>query len=156
MRIQRRNSNRINLLVIVICILSIQTIYGQKNTIVGKYENFSSYNNVLYLNIDSTFNFISSFSILGTYANGIWTVCNDTIHLKVIFKEKRPKTLNWEYLNLSVSSDKRSIIYTKELITFPYESDIGLPSQLFYKNKRLYAVDRDGRVNKNLCYKKEK
>lgn len=133
---------------------------------IGEYHNYTSSHNIIKLNADSTFNFRSLLSIFGTYVNGTWKVNNDTIFLKAIFEEKRPKTFDWEYLNLSVSLDKKEIVYTKEPVAFPFESDFELPVKLYYKKKNLYIIDENGVILKGytvinkkkipLFYKKEK
>jgi len=115
--------------------------------VIGKYRNYSG--SSISLNADSTFNFKWHFSVIGNYANGIWTISNDTLYFKFIPKENRPKTLNGRsYLNLSVSSDKKRIVYTEEPIIIPDESDYNLPSKLYFKKEKLYEINEDGNIIK--------
>lgn len=129
----------------IICFLLISSdMFGQNKDIIGSYRNYNGC--WLSFNADSTFNHKYRFSILGTYASGTWTIINDTIYLKPIPKEKRLITPNGEYLTLSVSPDKKSIIETREPLTFPFESDSYVPHKLYFKKGKLYEIDENGKI----------
>ncbi|MBK7132254.1 MAG: hypothetical protein IPH69_05330 [Bacteroidales bacterium] len=125
----------------------------QGQTVIGKFSN--SFGESIYLKEDSTFEFTWLFDLASSWTNGKWQISNDTIYIKprIIYDTLEIKNNGIIVDTLVLSSDTignkiDSISYISSIITGGGQTKRIPPSKLYLKNKRLYLVQNNGKINK--------
>lgn len=128
--------------------------FAQAN-ISGNYKN--NFGNTLKLLSDSTFRFTWSFDLAASWTNGNWSVKRDTLYFNPIFVYDTVSLFNkenvWLKDTLVLSFDEKSNkIKPGEIILNEVFSSgqnrCPVPSKLFFRNNKLYEIDKFGRLIK--------
>ena len=130
-----------------------------QNIKVGEYSNY--FGSSLKLNSNFTFNYTWHFDLESSWTNGTWSISKDTIYLKTILVFDTLRFLNdqgyplKDSLILSDNSNGQFKIVGSKTKAFMFsELSSGgqnrrtSPDKLFYKNKRLYGIDKNGKLIK--------
>jgi hypothetical protein len=137
---------------IIFIILFSAICRGQ--SVVGKYSN--CFGESFYLKEDSTFEFTWFFDLASSWTNGRWQISNDTIYIKpkIIFDTLEIKNTDGIIVDTLVVSSGPigskidSIEYISSFIGGGGQNWRIPPSKLYFKNKKLYLVMDNGKINK--------
>jgi hypothetical protein len=134
--------------------LLILTTICQGQFVIGKYSNY--FGESFYFEEDSTFKYTWLFDLASSWTNGSWKISNDTLYIepKIILDTLR--TLNShgiEIDTLVVSTDEiqnrtDSIAYISSFLSGGGQNRRIPPSKLHYKNKRLYLILENGKLDR--------
>ena len=134
--------------------LSLSSV-AQKN-VLGHYKDY--FGNNIELNADSTFKYTFHFDLSGSWTKGTWSLKNDTVYFQMIptydtISYKNKDGTFADKLILSVDEKPERITVRQNTNGLPeLNSDAGLvsggqnfqgyPRKLFFKNGRLYKIDK--------------
>jgi len=136
----------------ILMILFAAVCQGQ--SVIGKFSN--CFGESFYLKEDSTFEFTWLFDLASSWTNGKWQISNDTIFIKpkIIYDTLEIKNTNGIIVDtLVVSSDLMgnridSNEYISDFISGGGQNRRIPPSKLYFKNKKLYLILDNGKLNK--------
>jgi len=133
--------------------LLLFTTICQGQSVIGKYSNY--FGESFYFENDSTFKYTWLFDLASSWTNGNWKLSNDTLYIepKIILDTLRTMNCNGiEIDTLVISTDEilnrtDSIAYLSSFLSGGGQNRRILPSKLYYKNKRLYLILENGKLD---------
>lgn len=136
--------------VTTILLLTINSISILGQSLPGKYNAY--YGHSLELKDDSTFRYEWKFDLIKNWAIGRWTVSNDMVYLEFNDIYDTLKRSNKADSSVLSNDEKSNCVNDREfaiyLISSGGQRHDGITNCLAIKGKRLYLVNKNGRVIK--------
>jgi hypothetical protein len=135
-------------IVIVLLFLLTSLIVSGQNRYIGEWNDY--WGNSFEIKPDSTFKFAWHFDLIGQWANGSWTIKNDTIYFKFV-----PVYDTIKYSSsfaLELSDDETSSVSVPTHIaqlSSGGQDTARMPRSLFYRDDKLFTINSKGKLIKN-------
>lgn len=135
-------------------LLLLFTTICKGQSIIGKYSNY--FGESFYFGKDSTFKHTWLFDLASSWTNGSWKISNDTLYIEPHIILDTLRIMNSHGIEtdtLIISSDEiqnrtDSIAYISSFISGGGQNRRIPPSKLYYKNKRLYLILENGKLDR--------
>lgn len=121
-------------------------VFGQ-NRYIGEWNDY--FGDSFDIKSDSTFKFVWRFDLIGQWANGTWTINNDTIYFKFVPVYDTIKYSNSFALELSDDETPSVSVPTHiAKLSSGGQDTARMPKSLFYYDDKLFTLNKNGKLIK--------